>query len=242
MLKLQRNSREGTISVIIRDKEYLLTRPFLLALAIAIGIHLGLILLFHIAPFNIDFNERVLTPTQVQADNTGESIIIAELAPTAPSIRGLPPVPSSYPSLSQPPKFLAYRPIAHRKIDNQANVAFTKIEQKIYVPEFIPTLHRALQSPFQIAVSGILGDYTLITDGMENQIIPKSKTGSTRIIYSVLVEGRTGKIFWFEPSQHAHEAAIDKFAEKILRKMKFASDPKAIAISGSIEMQFNEEA
>jgi len=58
----------------------------------------------------------------------------------------------------------------------------------------------------------------------------------------VLIEGKTGKIFWFEPKQLSHDASIDKFAEAVLQNMKFGIDPKMIAMDGEIEMHFNPEA
>ena len=59
-----------------------------------------------------------------------------------------------------------------------------------------------------------------------------------RVIYTVMVEGRTGKIFWFEPKLAAN-ALVAKFAEALLLDMKFAVDPKLIAVSGEIELHFN---
>lgn len=246
MLKLKRASREGMISVIMRDKEYLFTRPFALALTIAVSIHLTLILLFHVAPFKIGSNNTVFTPTNVEADAASTESVVADFKPTVQTIRGLPAAPSSSPTLSLHPKFLTIRPVEYTKAESSTDQAFTQIEQKIYQPEFHPLIHSP-QKPLEILVSGILGERELLSDGMDatnGKSIPKfftPKTDSKRVIYSVMVEGRTGKVFWFEPAQLTGDVAIDKYAENVLRDMKFAIDTKAIAVSGTIELQFNPE-
>jgi hypothetical protein len=237
MLKLEKRSREGLINVIIRDKESLLTKPFLQALAIAVCIHLALILLFHVTPFKIT-SDTVLPPTAAQAANISTESVLAELGSTLQNIHGLPPIPLSQPELMQHPTFLAVRPIVYMETHHQNEKSFTQIEQQIYQPEFIPTVYHAPQNPFQIAISGNLGEHELLA--METFSFPLLKTGSKRVMYSVLVEGKTGKVFWFEPLQQALDPSIDNLAEKILRQMRFAADPKEIAISGRIEMQFNE--
>lgn len=246
MLKLKRASREGIISVIMRDKEYLFTRPFAIALTIAVAIHLTLLILFHVGPFKIGSNETVFTPTRVEADAATIESVVAEAKPAVHTLRGLPTVPNSIPILPHDPKFLMVRPVEYTKAESATNQAFSLIEQQIYQPEFDPLL-RSQQKPLEIIISGVLGEHKLLGGliNQENQPLPKvsnPKTDSQRVIYSVMVQGQTGRIFWFEPAQLSYDTVVDKYTENIMRQMKFATDPKTIAINGTIEFHFNPEA
>lgn len=237
MLKLERASREGMISVIVRDKENLFTQPFTLAFCIAIAIHLSLILLFHVAPFKIGMNDTIFPPTRVEADALTKESAIAEIEPAIQTIRGLPSPPPSRPQTLHEPKFLTVRPMEYRKAESTTATAFNKIENVIYQPEFTPLVAKH-QKPLEILISGILAEQKLLSNGINDKAIPSSN--ELRITYSVMVEGRTGKIFWFESKQHQqHFSAIDKFAESLLNDMKFAANPEMIAMSGEIELHFN---
>lgn len=243
MLRLERSSPEGRINVVIRDKEHLFTKPFLLALTLAIAIHLTLILLFQITPFSLGKYDRVLAPIQVQSDSLSAESALAEWISPVQTLRGLPIPPPSHPMLLQQPKFLADNPITYTKIENSNKQAFLEIEQKVYQPEFTPMVFHPPQQPFLMRVSGILGNYELIDNGMKELHFPKFKldTESTRVIFSVLAEGKTGKIVWFDFEEKTQSAALDKFAEGILRRIQFAKNLKSIFIDGKIEMEFNRE-
>lgn len=241
MLKLERNTRNGMINIIIRDKEYLFTSSFLIALAIAIGIHFILILLFHVVPFKMSWNDKIFTPTQVESDAILGDSAVAIFNPSLQTLRGLPPLPPSRPTLLRNPKFLAAHPITYTLKEHPSDYKFIQIEQPIYQPEFNPIVYHELQKPLKINISGILGQFEPISTIVDNLSMPQFtfKDGSQRVIFSVLVEGKNGKIFWFETIERAPDVAMNRYAEKILREMKFPSDPNLMTIRGNIEMQFN---
>ncbi|HEV8051605.1 MAG TPA: hypothetical protein VGP47_03855 [Parachlamydiaceae bacterium] len=243
MLKLERASRNGLINVLVRDKDNLFSQPFAVALGIAIAIHLGLVILFHVVPFKIGMSENVFPPTRVQADMSSKESVIAHIAPAIQSIRGLPALPENGPVPLRHPKYIAFRPAELSKATNSAALSFTQIEKAIYQPEFNPLANRQ-KKPLEIIISGILAEHELVTNGLDKKSIPANqnmKQESRRLIYSVLVEGKTGKIFWYESKQSPHDASIDKFSEGVLQDMKFAIDPTMITMGGEIEMHFNQE-
>lgn len=241
MLRFEKTSRNGLLKVIVRDKENRFTQPFAVAFGIAVAIHLGLVVLFHVVPFKIGMSENVFPPTRVHADTALKESAIAQIAPAVQSIRGLPPLPVSGPIMSSHPKFLAFRPVEFSKAKNSATLSFAQMEKEVYQPEFNPLDNRP-KKPLQIMVSGVLAEHGLVSNGMDKKTIPSLKKDSTRIAYSVLVEGKTGRIFWYEPKQGAQDPSIDRFAEAVLQDMKFAIDPAMIAMGGEIEMHFNQEA
>lgn len=240
MLKLEKTSRNG-LKVIVRDKENRFTQPFAIAFGIAVGIHLGLVILFHVVPFKIGMSENVFPPTRVHADTALKESAIAQIAPAVQSIRGLPAMPVSAPTVSSHPQFLTFRPVEFSSAKNSATPSFAKIEKEVYQPEFNPMDNRP-KKPFQIMISGILAEHGLVSDGMDKKTVPALKKDSIRIAYAVQVEGKTGKIFWYEPKQGVQDAAVAQFAEAVLQDMKFAVDPGMIAMGGEVEMHFNPEA
>lgn len=240
MLKLKRNSRDGMISVIVRDKEFFITRPLAIAFAIAVGIHLALLGLFHVAPFSIVISSHVFPPTNVEAHNPSNESVVAEMNAPALTIRGLPDVPPPIPTIFSQPIFLTVRPVEFAKETHSAEMAFIQIEQDIYQPAFDPLMHLP-KEPLNIVVSGILGQYPTLHNGLEGEDskIPKTDT-DRRINYMVMVEGKSGKIFWFELIQPSHDKILDKFAENLLRGMRFDTDPNTLIVSGEIELHFNQ--
>lgn len=240
MLKLEKTSRNG-LKVVFRNKENRFTQPFAIAFGIAVGIHLGLVILFHVVPFKIGMNENVFPPTRVHADTALKESAIAQIAPAVQSIRGLPPLPVSGPTVPPHPKFLAFRPVVFSSAENSATPSFAQIEKEVYQPEFNPLDNRP-KKPFQIMISGVLAEHGLVSDGIDKKTIPALKKDSVRIAYAVQVEGKTGRIFWYEPKQGVLDAAVTRFAEAVLQDMKFAMDPAMIAMGGEVEMHFNPEA
>lgn len=236
MLKLQKASREGIVSIIVRDKEQVLTKPFLIAFAIALAIHLGLMTLFHVAPFTIGVSHTVFPPTRVEANVGLKESAIADLQPVVPTLRGLPPPPTTSPSLAHEPLFLSYRPMEYHKAEMATQVTFVEIEKNIYEPTFSP-LSSPAQEPLRIVVSGVLAEYEM--KSMQPQALSAPIHDPLRMVYSVMVKANTGKIFWFETQQESRTAAINQFAEALLRDMTFSIDPKMVVVRGEVELHFH---
>jgi len=249
MLKFKRASREGMVSVIIRDKEPLFTRPFAIAFIIALMIHLSLILLFHVAPFNIGLGTATFPPTRVEAEAPSKESVLANLTPAVLTIRGLPSLPLAAPIISEQPTFLAVRPAGYsHAMDFNSKQAVFKImhvsesNQEIYQPSF-NVLTPIIKKKLNIIISGILAEQMILSDGLTGKSVPEisSIRDSERIVYAVMAEKMTGKIFWFEPKQSSRNALINQFAETLLRDMQFIIDDQADVMSGEIEFHFNLE-
>lgn len=242
MLKLERTSREGLINVTVRDKEFLFTQSFAFAFAIALAIHLGLMILFHVTPFKIGINETVLLPTNVEADPSFNESVVAEVKPTIETISGLPFPPPSHPVVLQHPSFLNFHSIDYYTIESSTHLVFDQIEKEVYRPLFNP-LAGAQKQPLEILISGHLAQQELLSTGMNHKEIPPLpvlERDKRRLIFSVMVEGRTGRIFWIEQKQQTNNSLIDRFAKAILYDMRFAINPELV-LSGEIELHFNEE-
>lgn len=243
MLKFAKASSDGIISVIVRDKEFLFTQPFAFAFIIAVALHLGLILLFHIAPIKIGLSQTNFPPVRVEADTFLKESVIAEVTPSIQTLRGLPSRPSSHPTLLQEPNFLVVRPMEYSQVEGTTTLAFRQIEKQLYEPEFNPLIFPS-KPPLEMIISGVLAEHPLLSTGLnqKNIINGSHLKRELQLVYSVMVEGRTGKIFWFESKQSDNHFTSNQFAEKILNDMRFALNQTTIALSGEIEFHFNVEA
>lgn len=235
MLKLEKVSRDGMISVIVRDKERLFTESFLYALSFAVVFHLSLFFLFNIAPFSMGISKSVFPPTRVEAATPFQESAIAEVKTKALTIRGLPPPPSTEPQLLSKPQFIAIRPVENVNIKTKNT--FIQFEKEIYQPS-LNLLTKLPKKPFEIIVSGTLSKYSWQSNGLNTITGMSNQLEEWSAVYSVIVEGKTGKIFWFEPIQQIPNT-LKNLAESILQNMQFASDPNVVATHGGIELHFN---
>lgn len=238
MLKLERAVPNGLISIIIRDKERFLTKPLAMAFIIAFTIHLSLLLLFHIAPITYGTHQTVFPPTRAEAESEARESVVADIKLTTPSIRGLPPPPSSRPHFPHTPQFLTIRPMEQIATGSPIPLDFHQLEIPIYQPSFQP-LVKGIQEPFLLFISGSLSEQPFHINGLKGKI-PPDVQNPTCIVYEVMVEGKTGKVFWFEPTQYLN-TALAKFAEEVLRDMTFDLDSTLAVVSGQVELHFNPE-
>lgn len=238
MLKLEKASREGLISIIIRDKERLVTKPLAIAFGVAFAIHLGLICLFQVVPITIDTQQIVFSPIRAEAESQTRESAVADIKIMAPSIRGLPSMPLSLPLYPSDPQFLMSHPLEYAKTDASLPLNFYQAEASIYEPAFQPLVKNA-PKPFRVIISGILAEQPLLTEGWQEQIPPHTLE-PTYVVYSVMAEGKTGRIFWFEPEQYPGNL-VASFAESILQQMRFDIDPNIAIVTGQIELYLNSE-
>ena len=81
MLKLEKTSNAAGLALRMREKERFLEPRVIKALAIALGLHIGGLVLFHAAPF--DFSSSYLfPPIQVQMDSLGQGVSVS-LSPSS---------------------------------------------------------------------------------------------------------------------------------------------------------------
>lgn len=242
MLKLEKASRDGQISIIIRDKERFFSRPIAVAFALAILYHLLFLIIFQVAPFKLRLNQTIFPPVLVEADSIKETAIEVNVDRPKTIYSGLPPRPSSQPSLPDYPYFTAERPVEYIKENSSQINSFLRIEKEVYEPLFFP-IEKSPLPPIHIVISGFLADKKLLSEGLKGKKLPAVKSTITqtelRNTYAVLVEGRTGRIFWYEPKQQTSITAIDSFAESILHDVQFTPSDEAFVTAGEIELHFN---
>lgn len=240
MLKLEKGSRDSQICVTVRDKDRIFTNTFLKALSIALGIHFGLLAIFQIAPFKLRLSEKIFPPVLVEADssNTLEGSVLANIE--APRLKNLYlELPPPLPTLQSFPTFIAASHVEFRKEESPIANPFSDIEKEMVTPDFKRKESRELPS-ISLVISGNLGNKKLEKDPLKNRVLPAiAQVEQTRAIFSVLVENRTGSIFWYEPKQLTGVNSLDRFAESIVKDLSFIPETKTPVVAGEVELHFN---
>lgn len=245
MLRLQKSSKDRQISIIMRDKSHLFTHSFLIAFTLAASFHLTFLVLFQITPFKPRFSEMPLSPVHVEADTAfKDTAVVADAERLRPITSGLPPSKPSTPHLPERPSFLTASHMEYIKENSRVN-PFSQIEKGVYHPEFIPQ-NKPPANPIEIVISGMLADKKLIANGLNSQQLPGRAELTMpgfewRAVYTVLLEGRSGRIFWYDSKQQTNVAVLDRLAEAILRSMRFAPERENFVIAGEVELHFNLE-
>lgn len=247
MLKLKRISREQQIHVFIRDPERQFSHTFLMALGIAVGIHLTALLVFHVIPFRLSFDGPLLPPVHVESDLAAPMEVL-DSGVLANTDRDLAPLryylepKKSMPSLPKPPQSSLVRQVEYIKESSIATNPFLGLESDLLQPDFEVFDKTAVNlQPFDLFLTGTISGAKLIDDGLRDKFLPNINQleKQYRATYAVQVESQTGHIFWFEPKQTTAIEVLDKLAEKILLDMKFIKDKKAFVLSGEVEILFN---
>lgn len=249
MLKLERVSHDSQIAIFVRDKEHLFNRSFLLALSAAVGFHALIFLLFHISPIKIRWNSTTASPAIVEADlSPGINSMVTASADTALRQRSnlLEPKPPM-PILQNTPAFSTVRQMEYVKEKNYSINPFAQIEKEVYQPSFSSSVRqKAPLPPVSLVISGPLATRPIVNDGINNISLPSLPSKQKderrlRAVYAVLVEGGSGKVFWYEKKEKLSLTALETTGEHILRDLRFSPDPTSQVMAGEIELHFTLE-
>jgi hypothetical protein len=240
MLRYEKNNRKQTLFVFARDQEQFFSKPLIIAFGIAFSFHLLLMLTFHITPFILPGGNSVLPPIHVESSADGLGTV-AFIDQPIQWIRGLPPPPPTL-NRAQQPVYTMHHPVTWKEGQQVDRALFTQLEKSLYEKGFNP-LERHEQLPFEMLISGILASVPLQAPSSAIAL-PKDLASSIdhdiRVVFAVDVDGRTGKVIWFDPREKSGRAAVDKHAEKLLWQMSFAIDPSRVVTSGEVEFHYRK--
>lgn len=242
MLKLEK-AKHRDVCITMRNKERWFNSTLLYALGIACGIHFLGVIIVHIHPF-ISHGDKILPPTLVEAEMSNQLEdddwnVLAYLDTKHKASRYLfapiasePKLPSM--SIDQP-----LRPTEYIKEPSLLDNPFMTIEEDwdyFYANELFA---QASQPPVSVHVSGPLAESPLLDDGTTT-ISPTELTTilqqSQRCVYSVQVEGKTGRIFWFASKHTPDKQSICNMAESLLLRMRFQPNANTVVSAGEVEI------
>lgn len=246
MLKLEKTSRDHDVSVAFCSKEHFFTRPLLTALAVALGIHLGFIILFQVSPLKIRWDNTPILPSIVETEllPPGENLVMAKIDLEALPDNILTKAPPPLPFLADLPLFLPNRHIEFKGQAQALTTLFTEIEKEIYLPSFSQAGSPSL-GPLSVHISGPLANKKLINDHLQkyptNIFSELNTKAPQRLLYSVLVDEQSGSVFWHELVEKGVNEAMEKMGSGIIYGLEFAKMPSAFVTAGQIELYFNPE-
>jgi len=226
MLKLERLSHNRVINISLRDKEKVISRTFLQALAVAIGFHFIGFVLFHVQPFKADRTESLFPPVEVNT-SVGEEGTHAEVGEGKQLRRyHLEPELSkpTFPLFPQAPLKREIHSVNHPGVNVHP---FQELEEVSLFPVLFD-LPEIRHPPLSVIVSGPLAEKKL-EEVPELKHVPEAMLAH----YHVQIDDQTGRIFWYEILEDTKSSDI---TESILEKLRFEQDPKGFVTDGFVDI------
>jgi hypothetical protein len=239
MLTLEKNAKGQDISLRLRDRERMVSRSFLIALAIAGALHLFGALIFHIQPFRIGHEMKIFPPAVVDSDISFEQLdggIVTDLEGNPKKQRYflMPPLAKpALPEVPAPPRTIL---INETPFFADSSNPFLSIESENRPSPFTEKSIQFL-TPLQINLAGGLTELDLIT-----KLPPSIETDAAVNHYAARFNVRVnrGEIFWIRPEGEFGNTALKEEAKEVLENLRFKSDPRIL--SGIVEIILTKEA
>jgi hypothetical protein len=219
MLRLEKTSDLSNVAIRMRERERFFEPRLLKALTIAILIHSGALILFHVTPFSFD-STFTFPPVHVQSDSPAKGVSalvyhrIDEEEMNPPSISLIPAL--DWISFSQESTLVPSVTFNPQDLKS--------LEERVW-PKWEEPLSLKLEEPrIQLAISGDLAEIPLVaSDPLLNQMQPISSHDlPAYVTYQVQLDEKKGEIFWYDRITPSMEPAIDQLTEKILLNLRFA--------------------
>lgn len=233
MLRLEKTSHTSHIVIRMRERERFFEPPLLKALAIALILHIGALILFHVTPFSFT-TAFTFPPVHVQFDSlVKEKGVSTFISPRIEEEEIAPPPISLIPLLdwiSFSQESILAPSITFDPQDLKS------LEERVW-PKWEEPLSLNLEEPrIQLTISGDLAELPLIaSDPLLNQMQPISSHNSpVYVTYQVQLDEKTGELFWYERVVSSKEPAVDQLTEKILLNLRFAPPQHQEIVTGTV--------
>lgn len=229
MLRLERRNRQE-VSVTFGPGSSFWSRSLLIALAVAIGLHLFGFFLFR---FKEVFHrgDRILPPTEVEIDLSQGFAAFVEKQhqvhyPFEPA-----PSPLKFPEMPMP-------------ISEQSSV-FSHEAMVLNMPlggwkenwDHLAPLEKDHETSNRVTVKafGELAAIPIVSEHPLRLSTPSSEEYSS--VYAVQVDAASGQVFWWMRQETTGLSIVDVEAEAILRDLRFQTDARKAIIAGYIEIR-----
>ncbi len=241
MLKLEKLSNALGLTLRLRERENFFNPQLLKALAIALFLHLGGLLLFHVSPFQFS-SSFVFPPIQVQSDHALSHAISTKITLNAPEQEEFP-----FPPLRLLPPAIDW---IHMPLESSLEPSLAlNLNTLQYREENVwPIWHSPLSIPLeepliQLTIAGDLAEYPLqSSDPKLNQMHRLSEDSPLyhEVIFQVQLDGRKGEIFWYERVHSSGNKKMDRLAEQMLLSLRFASPKTKEFVSGKLHFAISD--
>lgn len=242
MLKFKKSLKTNDVTICLRERENFFNQTFCTAFSIALAIHLGAFILFHIEPFKMT-SSFLFSPVTVNVNIPKEEEISLEQLPTlkdASSNSFIPPSP--IPSLPSVPHSLSEQAsfTAIRSIEIPSFSSIESLEKRSYTP----SISNLPYSPIRFSISGQLAQQKIAKESSAfiNHVL------NTRWIkgieplsyfymkYLVQIDPQSGVLFWLDKIHSSGSLEIDQLAEQLLLKLRFEPSLTWDNLKGEIDL------
>lgn len=243
MLKLEKISNSLGLALRLRERDSFLNPQLLKALSIALFLHIGGLLLFHISPFQFS-SSFIFPPIQVQSDHSSQQAISAhaildmqeeEEFPFPPLRLLLPTIDwinAPLESALEPSLALNLNTLQHSEEKN-----WPKWEFPLSIP---------LEEPLiQLTIAGDLAEYPLESyDPKLDQTHRLSEHSPLyhEVTFQVQLDERRGELFWYERLQSSGIKKIDQLAEQMLLSLRFDPPKTKEPVNGKLHFAILDSA
>ena len=230
MLKLEKASKLSNVTIRMRERERFFEPRLLKALTIALLLHCGAFVMFHVTPFSFT-STFVFPPVLVQSDSTIKGVVALVSDQIEKEELLYPPLPF-IPPLEWISSFLPESIlIPSYAFDSEG---LESLEKQLW-PKWEAPLSLKLEEPrIQLNISGPLAELSMVaSDPLLEQMQPiSSHDFAAYVTYQVLLDDYTGEIFWHERIESSIEPAINQLTEKILLNLRFSSQKTGESVAG----------
>ncbi len=242
MLRLEKTSKAKSyddLLICVRDRERFFNYLLWQALGIALALHTGAFIIFHIHPFKSD-SSFIFIPIRMQADlgsAFGTQITLISEQDNLGDLPAPPLLPLSFPDIpltdlsnQKPTSFLALNSLNN-------NQAFTSLERRTLSLFYSPSPFPLFYFPFRLSISGELSERELMNGDLhelEMMLIKNGPLDHWQVTYQVRIDEKSGFIFWYDKKPSSNDKELDSIMEKILLSLQFAPNPSYSALTGEI--------
>lgn len=251
MLGLKKSPKNNEIHLQLKPKQRFFDQSLRLAFMIALALHLGAALLFHVRLFSNRQIETILPPTNTLAHfikssaDENEAIVTSRIDTEGRLTAAQLIPPASNPELLsfESPKLI--KELQFKQFDLLYN-PFIEIEREVEENYFTHLDLPLFTSPVKIAVSGPLAEIPIAPldkqfhDLFELQQYSPHQYSQKRAIYTVKVDTNSGQIFWYQLKENAIEQSQTALAEKLLKNFHFLFSTQEVIVNGEIEIIFTD--
>lgn len=243
MLRLEKVLKTRDINITLRHKDSFFNPTLCFALLWAVGIHLGGILFFYIAPFKINYTDSLFPPVSVASDlglsDTRHALALWEEETAIPSYLLLPFTAEAF--SHTPSKTPAIKPFNDRSTERDSARLFLSSEIQCISHGCSPVEPKAT-APLKIQVSGPLADYpqSLTKEILSPSLYASHQKRNYHLIFDVEVDGKTGQIMWLQPREKQH-LALARWGEDVLKSMRFQIPPTKAVVVGRVEILISDK-
>ncbi len=231
MLKLEKIAKTRELNILLRSRQRFLTVTFICALGYALLIHFGALLVFKIAPFQVNYQQSLFPPVIVATELPIQHGVYS----TNQHLEEQEPIPAylvaPLPMDPMIPKAYKMSPI----VTKESIVREVAFSIPIFPEEEIRILGNK-EKVYELLNFHLSGGAIALSPINVYAPNEQTNTASYRVLFNVQIDQMKGEIFWWEMIEGPKNKKFQNYAIEALKGLKFIQHTMPDIISGEIEI------